>query len=411
MNILPQKAHRVLRSLFFCLITITFLAASDIRQTGGQTKYAEVPVIGNTVKIRMPEPTAFWPGEGFFNFKPVIATGRVVSTSGAPLPGVKVMMGGETVAVTDAGGFYKINNTTLRTKNAATFSAEGYVNNTRILRPGDSPFFPVVLAPVGNRVTFQAQQGGTFTLNKSVINIPPNAFVDSGGGTVAGPVELEFTLLDVTQPMERDSAMGQYTGRMLDGSIRPLQSYGVFDWRVRKNNEVVRLAPGAVVGVRIPIPRLLLREAPNRMGIFSIDNMSGIWVQTGWFDIGEGRLTYNGTITAMNGFNLDIVGPGTCITIKLVSFGGWPLDLSGFNVTASGTGYSAEGTTDSSGRVCLVVKQGDSVTIHAYKGSYASYPLYNYITAPTTNSDEDDCGDPVKCQTITIEVAGISGGG
>jgi len=339
--------------------------------------------------------------------------GKVTSTDGAPIPGVKLQIKRKTIATTDRTGSYKFDSSKFKEDTVVTFSADGFIDNIRVLQGGTDALGPVSLAAIRDRVSFQAEKGGRFNFKGAVMDIPPSAFVDSKGKSVKGPVDLEFTLLDVTNRADLAAAMGNFTGRMLDGKVQPLQSYGVFDWKVRnEKREALKVAPGSKIGLSVSIPPKLVKEAPQRMGIFTIDRNSGMWQQDGWFELQPEKLTYNGTITTTDGQNLDIVGPGTCITVQAGKPDFWsgvttPLGA-GFTVKAEGTGYTSQGTTDSSGRVCLIVKQGDSLIITGEKGGWGT-PTPTIMVAPLTNSGPQDCGNPVLCPIVPVEIDIILG--
>jgi hypothetical protein len=334
--------------------------------------------------------------------------GNVLSTEGPPISGAKVQIKGKTVTVTDRSGFYEIDRSKFKEKTGVTFIADGHMSNTRILRPGSKAILPVLLAPIANRASFSAEAGGALEFKGAVMNVPPSAFVDGRGKTVKGKVNIEFTLLDVTDRIELAAAMGEFTGRMLDRKVEPLQSYGVFEWKAfNEKQQPLMVAPKTRIGLSIAIPRSLINGAPRRAGIFTIDRNQGIWIQEGWFELEPETLTYNGTITVATGMNIDVVGPGTCITIEVLN----AYDNSpepGFMVWAQGDSYTSSGITNSSGKVCLIVKQGDTIDITAY-GSNWGTPQPVIITAPTTNSTSADCGDPLLCPTTQVCVDFITG--
>jgi hypothetical protein len=340
--------------------------------------------------------------------------GKVTSTDGAPIPGVRLQIKGKTVATTDRTGSYNFDSSKFKEDTVVTLSADGFIDNIRVLQGGTDALGPVSLAAIRDRVSFQAEKGGRFNFKGAVMNIPPSAFVDSKGKTVKGTVDLEFTLLDVTNRTDLAAAMGNFTGRMLDGKVQPLQSYGIFDWKVRnEKKEALKIAPGSKVGLSVSIPPKLVKEAPQRMGIFTIDRNTAVWQQDGWFQLQPETLTYEGTVTNTDGSNLDTPSLLTCITVQVVSLSWNGGTDAGFHVDADGTGYRSSGTTDSSGRVCLMVKKGDSISISAGRSIYKSNwgtPVATQMIASMIDSGTANCGDPVLCPIVVVEVDLIVGG-
>jgi hypothetical protein len=82
----------------------------------------------------------------------------------------------------------------------------------------------VVIWPIAYRVKFDPARDLDVELGSSRIQVPANVLAGPGGEKPSGPVALQFTWFDVTSPFQRAAAPGDFSGQMLDGSIRRLNS-------------------------------------------------------------------------------------------------------------------------------------------------------------------------------------------
>jgi hypothetical protein len=289
---------------------------------------------------------------------------------------------------------------------AVTFAAEGFVSNTRVFNSKASGINGVAIWPIAYRVKFDPSRELDVELGSSRIRVPANAISGAGGRKVGDKVELAFTLFDVTSPFQRAAAVGDFTGQLEDGSLRRLNSYGIFDLDLRDFKAGrLSLRPGAAIELSIAIPRKLIKRAPKRVGYFTFDILTGIWIHAGSFTFVPRTLTYNGTLTnsgAPN--NLDNPQDTTCVTVQVVN----AYDGSGLPnmlVTVQGLQYTSTGTTDANGFVCLVVERNTSFSVTAQgspygSGSFWGTPQPVTLVSPNINSDSTNCGDPNLCPFV-----------
>lgn len=119
-------------------------------------------------------------------------------------------------------------------------------------------------------VTIDATTGGTFTSPQgTVVTIPPNAFVTSGGAPISGNVTVEFR--DIYTPA--DMILSNMPTQTANG---PLVSGGEFFIDASVNGNPIALAPGANIAVNQP--SMGMPVDPGMMAyVFNTD--SAVWQQ------------------------------------------------------------------------------------------------------------------------------------
>lgn len=344
--------------------------------------------------------------------------GRVVDNNLRPVGKVKISLKGKTVAESGKDGFFAVSLAKAESRIALTFAAEGYVSNTKVYDgKAKGGINTVVIWPVAYRVKFDPARELDIELGASRIRVPGNVLTGPGGEKLNGAAALRFTWFDVTSSFQRAAAPGDFSGQMLDRSIRRLNSYGIFDFAVNDlEGRPLSLSREAKIDLHIAVPTKLADKAPKQVGFFDFDRLVGRWIEVGIFQFVPQTLTYNGSVTSFGGaHNLDDPQDTTCVRVQVIN----PYDSSGVSgafVTANGSQYSSSGTTDVNGFVCLLVQRNATFTVSA-QGSIGNS---NYgtefpptFTSPNISSGANDCADPTKCPfvgTVPIDfITGIGG--
>jgi len=327
-------------------------------------------------------------------------SGILVDHNRRPVSKATLLLKGKIVAKSETDGSFSVNLPKAESPVAITFSAEGYVSNTRIYDSRTGGGNVVVIWPVAYRVKFDASRDLDIELDASRIQIPANALVRDGGKRVDQPIELRFTLFDVTSPFQRAAAPGDFSAQLPDGKIQRLNSYGIFDLDLRDQKGQVALREGAEINLAIAVPPKLVERPPKQVGFYDFDRLPGMWIPVGSFNFVPRTLTYNGTIKRSGlAHNLDNPQETTCITVQVINLytgSGVPA----FLVTAQGAQYSSSGSTDVNGFVCLLVETNSTFAVTAQgvlAGVFMATPHPTNFTSPNFNSGQPDCGDPIKC--------------
>jgi hypothetical protein len=341
--------------------------------------------------------------------------GQVVDPNNNPVPGVQVVAGTRRVA-TDATGRFRLQGLAPVPRFAVSFSAAGFVNTTRVFAAGAGCCgTTVVIWPRSAAVTISGATGGTVPFaNGGSLVLPPNGLVDTRQQAISGPVDVSVTYFDVSNPEALNAVPGDFSARMRDGSTRRLQSFGIVEIAAaeRGSGSRVDLARGTTAELRMPIPAAFVRRARDRVGSYSFEPATGLWVEEGTLTL-QG-LVYSGTIDRFDwSWNADDPLDTTCMTFKVLQPGSNQPHANAL-VKATGVGYGtiSSGYTDAQGLVCLLVKRNDQISLQAYSSTIVTWqspPLV--VTTPNIASGAADCGDPQLCPLTTIVLDVITGGG
>jgi len=347
---------------------------------------------------------------------PTKIEGHVIDNSRRPVANAKISLKGKVLAQSRKDGSFSVDLAKAEPRVALTFAADGYVSNTRVYNGVSRGGNVVVIWPVAYRLKFDSARDLDVELGGSRIQIPANALTGAGGEKVSGPAALRYTWFDVTSPLQRAAAPGDFSGRMRDRSVQRLNSYGIFDLAVEDlKGRALDLRRGAKVEVSIPVPRKLAPKAPKKVGFFEFELATGLWLDVGSFDLGP-TLTYNGSVTRFPGpdgstaHNCDDPQDCVCVTVQVVN--DWDLTpLPNMWVTAHGPQYDSTGTTDANGMVCLLVQRNAAFTADAIGNTHGT-PVPASFTSPNFSSGASDCGDSVRCPLVgTIYASLIVGMG
>lgn len=345
--------------------------------------------------------------------KPSI-TGRVLDPLNQPVAGVHVRQGDRLLGITDENGTFRIRPSAPAGRLAVSFSKAKFMSTTRIFntRKPSHNGNTIVIWPRAAARRLSASRGGRLEFAGGAIMFPPDAFVDATGRPVVGEVDVSMSVLDLFDPRQVASAPGDFTARMRDGSIRNLETFGLFELvfadtaggsvelardrsaRVELNASRLRPAPGAAISV----------------GSFSFDKRSGRWSEQAFFEVQEATLVT--TVSASGWWNADWPIDTTCLKVRVlgchVCEQTAPAPVMNATVKASGnpnsyTGASYQDNTDSAGEVCLPVKQGPAlVDIKVTYGGH-DHDLLEVATSPLSLDPANCSGCPLVTATHFVD--------
>jgi hypothetical protein len=338
---------------------------------------------------------------------PSIIAGHVLDKNQRPVGKVKITRKGKVVAESGSDGFFSVTLAKAEGRVALTFTAEGYVPNTRVYNAKSAvKGTTVIVWPIAYRVRFDPARDLDIELGGTRIQIPADVLTGPGSVSPGNVVDLRFTLFDITSAFQRSAAPGDFSGRMLDRTIRRLNSYGIFSGGLHDlKGRPLGLRRGASINLAIPVPPRLVRDAPKQVGYFDFDADVGLWNQVGNFDLVPETLTYNGSVTSFGGeHNCDNPQDTVCVTLSVRDWMGNAMPNA--IVTAHGAQYSSQGISNASGDVCLLVQRNAGFWAEAYvtigESYYSSAFAQQNFTSPNFSSGAGDCGNPDLCPTIGI---------
>jgi hypothetical protein len=341
-------------------------------------------------------------------------SGRVVTSGNVPVAGVQVSVPrrGATTTTNSNGEFvFPTLSLSPYQRLSVNFNAAGYMKTTRVYnvnRDGRIGIGPdvIVIWPRAASLPLDATLGGVLSFSGGAITFPPNSLVDEQGVPAQGIVNVSFTRLDVSDPVQLRSAPGDFTARMQNGVIRKLESFGVFEVSAEgSGGQRLELAPGQNAAIKLIIPPTRLPFAPKVVGFYSFDPIDGLWIEEGTVNRAQDNgLMYSGTIDRFDwSWNVDDPYDTTCITVKFIDvFGSNAGPIANALVEAKGVAYGSisSGYTNNQGLVCLLVKINSEIEITAYDPLFPSFPFTKTLFSPNFSSGADDCGDSVLCPLV-----------
>lgn len=155
------------------------------------------------------------------------------------------------------------------------------------LSPSDLNTFTITLVPIGEKTTFNEDQGGIVPLTAKSrgvkITVPANAFVNTSGTAVEGLVDVEVTTIDMSSAQERGFFPGSFDAIDADGSNQHLYSYGVTHVDFYQNGKELKVAPNTQVAVEFPVfvtkkPNGEPVKAGDMIPLWWLDENTGVWI-------------------------------------------------------------------------------------------------------------------------------------
>lgn len=201
--------------------------------------------------------------------------GTVVDPKGTPVAGAEVMLYGRTVTTTGADGAFSLR-LPARERVAVTVRAPRFATTTKVFEARSGGGINTVLIwPRAASQRIRGSEGGRLTFPGATIAIPPDTFVDTYGHRVSGDVEISLTAVDLNDKRQVAAAPGNFTARMRDGSIRRLETFGLFELAAESDGRAVEFARGKEATVQLE----MRPGAPEEVPSFLFDTTSGLWIQ------------------------------------------------------------------------------------------------------------------------------------
>jgi endo-1,3-1,4-beta-glycanase ExoK len=330
--------------------------------------------------------------------------GRVVDPANAPVAGVEVHAPGCAPTMTGANGEFTVARVPAVERFAVTFRAPRFIETTRVYDTRRVATDIVVVWPRSQAQPLNAVRGGTLNFPAGTVTIPPRALVDGGGQPIDGDVRVSFSAFDVTDPRQYRNAPGDFTARMRDGSIRQLETFGVFEVYVEDaRGRRADLRRGTLAEVELGVPERL--RPPKTVGSYSFEAASGLWVEEATFQLTRPRRLQGAIRTLSLAWNADDLLNTTCIVIT-ADCSCAAVDTTSLSVTGQGLDYAHSFTAGKGD--CVNVKTGAKLLLTP---SIATM-LPVEITTPTETAKcfQSPCPQTVtfRCPRQTSVMAGLT---
>jgi hypothetical protein len=320
--------------------------------------------------------------------------GRIRSAAdGSPLAGASVTAPGRTAVTTAADGSFRIADVTpgerviVRVEAASHVAALAVVvvqagaaaSQSLAVLPAAPP---QVIDPGVPSVVQDADSGARLA-------VPAGAFARSDTG--AAPVgSLTVRLTSIHPAADAARMPGDYS-TLVAGQVRAIESFGAVAVDVRDAaGNAYTLAPGQSASLRIPASS---RAAlPARVGLYSLDERSGRWVEEGSATLaGSGSLRwYEATVTHLSWWNADLPLETIIVRGCVRDAAGQP--AAGRYVITDGLDYSGQALalSDAGGSFAVPMKRG-GVAALAVQGGPARPPLPRTVGPSQGDINLPDC--------------------
>ena len=313
-----------------------------------------------------------FPGQGSIQSSPIRATlqGNIVDENDQPAEGVVVSVGTK-AATTNSHGYFRIVDASLD-KNASLVTAEqpGYFKAYRTFS-ATSGVNQVVIKLIKKALTgtISAATGGSVALvNGSKVSLNANGVVDANGIAYTGNVNVYVAYIN---PVSND------IGKKIPGSFMAddknnkrvvLSSYGMLAVNLESSaGEKLQVASNSTATLTVPIPTSISSSAPASIGLWYIDEQTGIWKEQGMAQ--KNGSNYVGSVKHFSYWNCDSPLPAISFSATFVTSANIPLANTYVvikpNTSDSANGY-AHGYTDSLGQISGLIPANVNLTMAIY---------------------------------------------
>ena len=279
-----------------------------------------------------------------------VVMGTVSDAVGSPLGEVTVQLGSRSV-LSSSQGWFVLDDLDEVERAVVAFRKDGYVMTSEItrVRVGESSFLNAVMAPVGTTQTLPGSGGGTVTTPEGgSVTLPPGFAVDASGAAVTGDVQVSVTLFDPSTDAGLEAFPGEFLGTQTDGTEALLISFAFMDVSLADAaGNPLGSAPGADIGLTMPVPASMQGEAPATIPLWYFDEDDGRWYEEASATFDGSR--YTGTVGHLSIWNCDVAADRSYVIGRVIDceHGGGP--VMGARVTVKGQRGWTSGETSTPG--------------------------------------------------------------
>ena len=160
------------------------------------------------------------------NSRAVDLNGYTITNDNEPVSDVTISVGGQAVARSDADGSFRLEGTNVNVGDVLVFEHNDYVSTTKILSE-DSKLI-ISLQKRAEVVRIDPRQKNEIAVGDGgSITIPENS-LGLRGEPYNGPINIQATLIDVSDPFQLRSAPGAYAS-IDEKVVAPLTSFGMIE--------------------------------------------------------------------------------------------------------------------------------------------------------------------------------------
>jgi protocatechuate 3,4-dioxygenase beta subunit len=276
--------------------------------------------------------------------------GLVLDERGEPLPDAMVRLGSE-VSITNAGGIYRFDNTTLNASGTyVTVSKAGYFHGSKRFYPQNNTTTTVdiQLLPLRTIGTISGETGGSISFEGASIELPAAGVVDAQNRIYTGSIQVAAHWLNPTADNLDRIMPGNLEGIAADGRQVGMATYGMLAVELlSEGGEELQVAPGQQANLTFPVPTELRGLAPATIPLWHFDEALGLWVEEGQATL-QGE-AYVGAVSHFSFWNCDVPYPLIRLSGRLVNLNGAPAGGKTISIFAEGIGRTGYGVTAANG--------------------------------------------------------------
>ena len=307
-------------------------------------------------------------GGGDIPFIPVAtkaAISGVVYNWGAPVSGVKVTVGANSV-ITGYNGAFAFNQVS---GNVVKFEKEGFATVTRQITETNQ-HFDVTLTEVQTE-SFSAATAKTFDVGWSGMKVAlPASYKDANGNAYTGTVTAKSAYLNPNNVDFPERMPGNLTAIRTDDSEAALISYGMVSVELT-GDAGQKLQPGSPATLIFPVDPTKMKVAPNngdKMPLWSFDEDTGIWEEEGEATYDASLQAYVGDVDHFSWHNLDYPEVRATLNAKVVDNAGNPIVGIPVDFDGQRTAY-----TNADGIATCIVPSNTKMLIQVNSTAYGNY--------------------------------------
>ena len=360
-------------------------------------------------------------------------TGFVVDENNEPMPGVAIKLANNTTT-TDAFGHFFYNDITLNSAGTyLTAETDGFFKGSRRFFPKENAesFVKIQLMEKSFDQTLDAQTGGTINIGTNAIttvDFTGNSFVLPNGDTYTGTVHVAAKYLNPLEDATFEQMPGNLQGVNNLVTEVVLSTYGMIAVELEGDaGEKLNVTADNSAQMTMPVPDVLLANAPAEIPLWSFDEEVGMWVEESVATLTNGA--YVGKLPHFSFWNCDAPFPLIELDFQLVGDNGTVLDNYKVQIefnTSNAWGSVGYGISDSNGNVSGKVPANEELTIRVYSecgdvlfetnvGPFADDTSLGQLTVSTVNLSMTtfngtllDCnGDLLNDGIVVVSEGGI----
>jgi Carboxypeptidase regulatory-like domain len=271
------------------------------------------------------------------NTDPSTLEGVIQASSGAPVAGVVVSSGSQTITTT-ADGTYKFSNPSTATSAVVLVKKAGYTTTARELPllAGKTTRINIALFEDQVTTTFSAGSAANVNVSGASVQIPANSLKYADGGDFTGTVKMAASYYSPDTPQGVQAFAAPYSGSDA-GTTSPIISMGFMEVKLSDTaGRALQLKSGSPATITMPASSNASDAASIPLWFY--DEASKIWKREGQATK-QANGSYSGSVAHFTIWNVDFKGARATIKGCFIDRNGAPTTLVG-SVSLRSTGWS-----------------------------------------------------------------------